>query len=90
MPSKMALTPSTVLSASPKMMVMLSGWLARVCTQEEQRASGCQQERLTLLSASIIDLLEVPVFVINGQLTFIRRNHYTVTQFLKGLSNLKC
>ena len=51
--NKMALTPSNILSTSPKMMVMSSGWLSRVCTQEEQEASGCQQERLILLSVAI-------------------------------------
>ena len=53
MANKMALTPSNILSTSPKMMVMSSGWLSRVCTQEEQEASGCQQERLILLSVAI-------------------------------------
>ena len=53
MANKMALTPSNVLSTSPKMMVMLSGWLSRVCTQEEQEASGCQHERLILLSMAV-------------------------------------
>ena len=51
MANKMALTPSNVLSTSPKM--MLSGWLSRVCTQEEQEASGSQQKRLLLLSVAI-------------------------------------
>ena len=53
MANKMALTPSNILSTSPKMMVMSSGWLSRVCTQEEQEASGSQQKRLLLLSVAI-------------------------------------
>ena len=63
MANKMALTPRTVLSTSPKMMVMFSGWLSRVCTQEEQDACGCQHERFTLLTASIFDFLEVSVLL---------------------------
>ena len=54
--NKMALTPSTVLSTSLKMMVMFSGWLSRVWTHEEQEASGCQHDRFILLAL---------VFVVN-------------------------
>ena len=68
MASKMALTPSTVLSSFPKMMVMLSGWLSRVCVQEEQEALGCQQERLTLA----IGFKEELVFVINRRASCAR------------------
>ena len=64
MANKMALTPSTILSSSPKMMVMFSGWLSRVWMQEEQEASGCQHERLILLTVAIFGLLEASVFVI--------------------------
>ena len=69
MANKMALTPSTVLSTSPKMMVMSSGWLSRVCKQEEQEASGSQQASRLILSVAIIGLLEtlvtILVFAIN-------------------------
>ena len=68
MASKMALTPSTVLSSFPKMMVMLSGWLSRVCVQEEQEALACQQERLTLA----IGFKEELVFVINRRASCAR------------------
>ena len=46
MAKKMALAPNNVLSPLLKMMLMFSGWLSRVCTQEAQEAFWCQHGKL--------------------------------------------
>ena len=54
MEKKMALAPNNVLSPSPKMMLMSSGWLSRVCTQEAQEAFWCQHGKLVFPASRCI------------------------------------